>query len=143
MCRFKAAGNICFYALFFGYPNRGNEQLVEVKKEEVVKPVKEVEEKAEPTIDEAGEVKIETQYQKLSGATLTGQVIDLSQFNKPKKKKEEFKKDANKPGTPANNAAGANNANANKNKRKRIPQKPGETRPITPGNNAGGNGSLE
>ena len=29
-----------------------------------------------------------TQYQKLSGATLTGQVIDLSQFNKPKKKKE-------------------------------------------------------
>jgi len=28
-----------------------------------------------------------TQYQKLSGATLTGQVIDLSQFNKPKKEK--------------------------------------------------------
>jgi len=29
----------------------------------------------------------ETQYQKLSGATFTGQKIDLSQFEKPKKKK--------------------------------------------------------
>ncbi|WP_333600972.1 translation initiation factor IF-2 [Flavobacterium sp.] len=71
---------------------------------------------------------ITTQYQKLSGATLTGQVIDLSQFNKPKKKKEEFKKDANKPATPATGqtaAQAAQNA-ANKNKRKRIPGKPGE-----------------
>jgi len=67
---------------------------------------------------------ITTQYQKLSGATLTGQTIDLSQFNKPKKKKEEPKITPNKPGT--NPAAGANN-NANKNKRKRIPSKPGET----------------
>jgi len=91
-----------------------------------------------------GEEAITTQYQKLSGATLTGQMIDLSQFNKPKKKKEEPKITPNKPGT--NPAAGANN-NANKNKRKRIPLKPGETRPpgtpganpnkITP--NAGGN----
>jgi hypothetical protein len=30
---------------------------------------------------------ITTQYQKLSGTKLTGQTIDLSQFNKPKKKK--------------------------------------------------------
>ena len=75
---------------------------------------------------------ITTQYQKLSGATLTGQMIDLSQFNKPKKKKEEPKITPNKPGT--NPAAGANNAN--KNKRKRIPLKPGETRPPgTPGAN--------
>lgn len=102
---------------------------------------KPAEKPSEPVVEQPVEEKFTTQYQKLSGATLTGQVIDLSQFNKPKKKKEEFKKDANKPGTPANNAAGANNANANKNKRKRIPQKPGETRPITPGNNAGGNGS--
>lgn len=102
---------------------------------------KPAEKPSEPVVEKPVEEKFTTQYQKLSGATLTGQVIDLSQFNKPKKKKEEFKKDANKPGTPANNAAGANNANANKNKRKRIPQKPGETRPITPGNNAGGNGS--
>src|SRR5690606_39607590 len=54
---------------------------------------------------------IKTQYQKLSGATFTGQKIDLSQFNKPKKKKEDPKKDNNKPGNHAAN---------NKNKRKRI-----------------------
>jgi len=69
-----------------------------------------------------------TQYQKLSGATLTGQVIDLSQFNKPKKKKEEPKITPNKPGTPG--AAGAaGSANSNKNKRKRIAPKPGTPRP--------------
>ena len=75
---------------------------------------------------------ITTQYQKLSGATLTGQVIDLSQFNKPKKKKEEPKITPNKPGVPG--AIGANNAN--KNKRKRIAPKPGAPRPggvATPG----------
>jgi len=74
----------------------------------------------EAPVDEA----ITTQYQKLSGATLTGQTIDLSQFEKPKKKKEDPKITPNKPG--ANAAA---NANANKNKRKRIPLKPGEVRP--------------
>ncbi len=64
---------------------------------------------------------IKTQYQKLSGTTFTGQTIDLSQFNKPKKKKEEFKKDAPKPG----GAAGNNNQSAaDKNKRKRITPKP-------------------
>lgn len=62
---------------------------------------------------------ITTQYQKLSGTTLTGQIIDLSQFNKPKKKKEDPKITPNKPGAP-----GAAN-NANKNKRKRIAPKPG------------------
>ena len=66
---------------------------------------------------EAVDESITTQYQKLSGATLTGQTIDLSQFNKPKKKKEEPKIVPNKPG------------DANKNKRKRIPLKPGEVRP--------------
>lgn len=75
------------------------------------------------------EERIKTQYQKLSGTTFTGQTIDLSQFNKPKKKKEEFKKDGpNKPGTPnANN----NSNDPNKNKRKRIAPKPGQ--PGTPG----------
>jgi translation initiation factor IF-2 len=62
---------------------------------------------SEDSVDET----ITTQYQKLSGATFTGQTIDLSQFNKPKKKAEE--KGPNKPG-------GAGNNNANKNKRKRI-----------------------
>jgi translation initiation factor IF-2 len=77
---------------------------------------------------EAVETPIEdftTQYQKLSGATLTGQVIDLSQFNKPKKKKEDLKITPNKPVVPG--STGANNAN--KNKRKRIITKPGAPRP--------------
>lgn len=65
--------------------------------------------------------KIKTQYQKLSGTTFTGQTIDLSQFNKPKKKKEEFKKDAPKqPG--AGNAS--QQSQQDKNKRKRITAKP-------------------
>ncbi|HLO74062.1 MAG TPA: translation initiation factor IF-2 [Flavobacterium sp.] len=108
-----------------------------VKKVEIEKPSKEDKPAAEST-DEAGEVKIETQYQKLSGATFTGQKIDLTQFEKPKKKKEDFKKDIKKPGTPqAPNAGGANANNNNKNKRKRI-IKPGT--PGAPGTNnqAGG-----
>ena len=101
------------------------------KKIEIVKPAESV---AETT--EEGEVKIETQYQKLSGATFTGQKIDLSQFEKPKKKKEDFKKDIKKPGTPQTPNAGGANPN-NKNKRKRI-IKPGT--PGAPGanNQAGG-----
>jgi translation initiation factor IF-2 len=70
-----------------------------------------------------------TKYQKLSGATLTGQTIDLSQFNKPKKKKEEPK-----PTTAANAAA-----DAAKNKRKRIPSKPGDNRPGAGGQGQGPN----
>ena len=81
-----------------------------------------------------------TQYQNLTGPVLTGQKIDLAQFNKPKKKKEEFKKDANKPAaaaTPLTPQQIANN-NANKNKRKRIPGKPGEAgKPITTGGGGG------
>ncbi|MEZ7497430.1 translation initiation factor IF-2 [Flavobacterium sp. Arc3] len=99
-------------------------------KEPVKEPVKEekkvvvLEEKATPKTDEAPvEEAITTQYQKLSGTKLTGQTIDLSQFNKPKKKKEEPKITPNKPG-----AAGAAGA-ANKNKRKRIAPKPGTPRP--------------
>ncbi|RVT78488.1 translation initiation factor IF-2 [Flavobacterium sufflavum] len=98
----------------------------EVKKEEEpvaapqakedVKVVKEVAKTDEAPAEEA----IATQYQKLSGAKLTGQTIDLSQFNKPKKKKEDPKITPNKPGAP-----GAAGANANKNKRKRIAPKPG------------------
>lgn len=89
---------------------------------------------AEPKVDAKTEaVKVDevpvdetitTQYQKLSGTTLTGQIIDLSQFNKPKKKKEEPKITPNKPGAPGMAAA-----NANKNKRKRIAPKPGAPRP--------------
>ena len=82
-----------------------------------------------------------TQYQNLTGPILTGQTIDLAQFNKPKKKKEEIKKEATKPAaapatplTPQQIAAN----NANKNKRKRIPGKPGEAgKPITTGGGGG------
>ncbi|MCL9768924.1 translation initiation factor IF-2 [Flavobacterium sp. HXWNR69] len=118
------------------------EEIQEVNKPEIVKPVKEVMVKTETSTDEAIEEKIETQYQKLSGATFTGQKIDLSQFDKPKKKKEDPKKDFKKPGTPqAQNAVGANAANNNKNKRKRI-VKPGTTG--TPGaNNAAGGPKKE
>lgn len=125
-----------------------SEKPISDKKE--VKPVAEVAPKEEKKVVPAevkAEVKtddapvdetITTQYQKLSGATLTGQTIDLSQFNKPKKKKEDPKITPNKPGTPG---AGAN---AGKNKRKRIvakpstPGEPGAPNPnkITP--NAGG-----
>jgi translation initiation factor IF-2 len=87
---------------------------------------------------------ITTQYQKLSGATLTGQTIDLSQFNKPKKKKEDPKITPNKPGVPGAPGAGANAA---KNKRKRIvakpstPGEPGAPNPnkITPNTGGGYN----
>ena len=107
-----------------------NTEKAEVKKEEKVV-------KAEPQAKEAAkseeapaEDAIATQYQKLSGAKLTGQTIDLSQFDKPKKKKEDFKNAANKTAAPG--------ANANKSKRKRIAPKPGAPNapanaPRTPG----------
>ena len=85
-----------------------------------------------------------TQYQNLTGPVLTGQKIDLAQFNKPKKKKEEFKKDAVKPANAAataqNTAVNNNNNNANKNKRKRILPKPGEA--VKPAISGGGGGNA-
>ncbi len=106
-----------------------NEKVV-IQKTEAKKPT------AEEPSDEAEEEKIETQYHKLSGATFTGQKIDLAQFDKAKKKKEDFKKEIKKPGTPqVPNPAGAANANsnANKNKRKRI------IKPAGPGAQSGNN----
>jgi translation initiation factor IF-2 len=112
----------------------------EVTKETVNKVVAPIEESTPKGEEAPADEAIATQYQKLSGTKLTGQTIDLSQFNKPKKKKEEPKITPNKPGAPG--AAGA----ANKNKRKRIAPKPGTPRPpgvpnpnkITP--NVGGGG---
>lgn len=111
----------------------------ESTKEEKAKVEKTVVKEAteEVASDETGEEKIETQYHKLSGATFTGQKIDLTQFDKAKKKKEDFKKEIKKPGTPqAPNSAGGANANANKNKRKRIIKPAGPGAPG--GNQAGG-----
>ncbi|PKH66427.1 translation initiation factor IF-2 [Flavobacterium sp. ALD4] len=106
------------------------EPVKESVKEPAKEPVREdkkvvvsEEKPAAKTEEAAAEEAIATQYQKLSGTKLTGQTIDLSQFNKPKKKKEEPKITPNKPG-----AAGAAGA-ANKNKRKRIAPKPGTPRP--------------
>lgn len=64
---------------------------VEIKEEEVQEEA--VGEEA-PVVDE----KIQTQYKKLTGPKIMGDKIDLSQFNKPKKKKEE-PKPASKPGS--------------------------------------------
>ena len=111
-----------------------------VEKTEKVEPkatpvVKEEAPKAEATAtpEQPADESITTQYVQLSGTTFTGKTIDLSQFNKPKKKKEEPKIVPNKPGTPG--AAGTAN---NKNKRKRIPGKPGapgqSSGTATPGN---------
>ena len=81
------------------------------------------------------ETVIATNYQTLSGPSFTGQKIDLSQFDKPKKKKEDPK--ANK---AAGNKPGDNNSQ-NKNKRKRIvkPQGEGNSNPATGANKEGGN----
>ncbi|REH00187.1 translation initiation factor IF-2 [Flavobacterium aquicola] len=100
-------------------------------KNDVKQPEAVIEKKADDSVNESPvEESITTQYQKLSGATLTGQVIDLSQFNKPKKKKEDPKITPNKPGATGVPGAG----NANKNKRKRIAPKPGAPKPpATPG----------
>ena len=127
------------------------------KKEEAAKTVAPKEKKVAvaPPVEEAPIDEHTTQYQNLTGPILTGQKIDLAQFNKPKKKKEAFKKDAAKPATkpaakpattPATTPATpltpqqiADN-NANKNKRKRIPGKPGEAgRPAITTGGGGGN----
>ena len=109
---------------------------VETPKVESVKeveiPVKE--EKASDTVKSEGdavakteEEALATKYVQLSGTTFTGKTIDLSKFEKPKKKKEEPKIIPNKPGSAA--------SNANKNKRKRIPTKPATPRPPGSGPN--------
>ncbi len=101
----------------------------EVKTDEVVesKVNPEKVEDASPVAEEAPvDEKIQTQYKKLSGPKIMGDKIDLTKFQKPKKKKEEAK--------PA--------ANAEKRKRKRIvSNKPGSSqgRGTGPrGANAGG-----
>ncbi|WP_298508539.1 translation initiation factor IF-2 [uncultured Kordia sp.] len=75
------------------------------------KPVQKVEHKPKPKAVEKSAAKenkpappatpvepekkvIETKYQKLSGPKMTGQKIDLTQFNKTKKKKEDSKKES-------------------------------------------------
>ena len=80
------------------------------------------EEKLEDVTAENAEA-IKTQYKKLDGPNFTGKKIDLKQFDRPKKKKPEVKKDPN--------------ADAKK-KRKRIVSKPG----ITGANSKTGQGNA-
>lgn len=68
-----------------------------VQKVEPKAPVTEKPAEANANSEEAAEPEkkvIETKYQKLSGPKMTGQKIDLTQFNKTKKKKEDSKKES-------------------------------------------------
>ncbi|WP_299106483.1 translation initiation factor IF-2 [uncultured Tenacibaculum sp.] len=85
-------------------------KTVAPKKE--VKPVKAKKDEKPVEVTPENAEKIKTQYKKLDGPKITGQKIDLKQFERPKKKKPDAKQD-NKSG----------NADARK-KRKRI-SKPG------------------
>ena len=105
----------------------------EAPKKVEVKPIEKVEEtkKEEVKAEKAAEVtpetaeKIKTQYKKLDGPKITGQKIDLKQFERPKKKKPEAKSDGDKkkrkriskPGTPktgGNTARPAQNRGGNR-----------------------------
>lgn len=102
-----------------------------VPKEEVVETPKVEEKVVTPVVEETPvDDTYETQYHSLTGPKITGQKIDLAQFEKPKKKKEDPKITPNKPGD--------SKPGENKNKRKRIPPKPGE-KPGVPGANGGAN----
>ena len=79
-------------------------EIKPVKEEPVTEPVEKKESKkekaeekkvAEPPKEEVPEA-IETKYQKLSGPKIMGDKIDLSKFEKPKKKKETVSKDDSK-----------------------------------------------
>ncbi len=121
-------------------PKEEVQKEVVAKTEEKPQTAQQKEEKVQPeasnaTTEEASPENdiIKTQYQKLSGTTFTGQKIDLSKFEKPKKKKED-KKDTNK-------KPGQNNANqkdgANKKKRQRI------TKPVSSNNTGAGNNNAK
>ena len=88
------------------------QQPIEVKKTETPEPEKKPQDKVkEPEVPAEPEPEtLTTKYQKLSGPKTTGEKIDLSQFNKPKKKKEE------KPGVKAEGQG----SGQNKKKRRRI-----------------------
>ena len=102
-------------------PKAKQEKPAEVKKA----PVQKVQEEKKP--EKAVEItpenaeKIKTQYKKLDGPKITGQKIDLKQFERPKKKKPDAK----------------SGSDADKKKRKRI-TKPGTPGTRTPGQNRGG-----
>ncbi len=97
------------------------QKLTSAKKEEP-KPVKKAPEAPATEVKKPEEV-IKARAKTLSGPTFTGQKIDLTQFQKPKKKKEKVASSTNPKSTDAKDK----NAAAKK-KRKRI-AKPGEATP--------------
>lgn len=99
-------------------------QLLRSKKGDKPKPV---EKQAEVTPENAE--KIKTQYKKLDGPKITGQKIDLKQFERPKKKKPDPKQDNKKDG--------------DKRKRKRIVNKPGGGNNNQGNNNSQGNNNRQ
>ncbi|GAA3556971.1 translation initiation factor IF-2 [Snuella lapsa] len=103
---------------------KGQEKPVEKKPEAKTSesPKKEVVSETDGIIKEE---RVETKYQKLTGPKIAGDKIDLSQFNKPKKKKEDKKADQ-KSGADAKN----------KKKRRRISKVGG----AQPGGGAQGKG---
>ena len=108
-------------------------ELEATKATEVKKTVKEeVAPKTEEEVTPENAEKLTTKYKKLDGPKITGQKIDLKQFEKPKKKKPEVKAGDKKGG-----------ANDPKKKRKRI-VKPANNNRNNPGRNtgrgSGGNG---
>ena len=108
------------------------QQKTAVQKPVVAKPVapKATEEVKEDKTEEPVDEKVTTQYQKLSGPKMTGQKIDLSQFNKPKKKTDPKKGSAadKKPKRKRITKPGAGNTTSN-------------TGPGNRGGNRGGNKS--
>ncbi|MDP5230638.1 MAG: translation initiation factor IF-2 [Cellulophaga sp.] len=101
------------------------EEKAEAKAAEKVAPVEDVEKPAESET-------LTTQYKKLTGPKITGDKIDLSKFDKPKKKKEVAKS--------------GNDAADKKKRRRRIVSAPGQgnaggnnagPRPSRPGGNSG------
>lgn len=100
------------------------ENVTEIKVEKLNRPEKTTEEKPAEKKTEDTEV-LRAKSKTLSGPKLTGQVIDLSQFNKPKKKKV----------ASSSNPSGDKD---NKKKRKRINQGPGAGKPARPNQKGGG-----
>jgi translation initiation factor IF-2 len=94
------------------------ENVTEIKVEKLNRPKKVVEDKSIVKKVQENDV-LRAKSKTLSGPKLTGQVIDLSKFAKPKKKKV----------ASSSNPSGDKD---NKKKRKRINQKPGTGKPTRP-----------
>ena len=86
--------------------------------------------------EEVEEVKVETQYKKLSGPKISGEKIDLTKFNKPKKKKEEKKPEKKEDKKPEKKETSKDDSA--KRKRRRI-SKAGESKFQNRNQRQGGN----